>query len=98
MGRIKLTTKSDIDFKPSLFCDKRFPKHRRQEICTELQGDKKYHAIGICVVCKGEHKYEHVDLSQYGSIVQPSKQRDFILFHDKPERGIHMSRKLAGGL
>lgn len=92
-----MTTKSDISFKPSTYCKQGFTEHRRMETCTELKGDKKYHAIGICAVCGGKHKYEHVDLSQYGSITQPSKQRDYVLFHNKKrEHRTNLIRTVGG--
>jgi hypothetical protein len=91
--------KRDIDFKPSPYCNKNFVEHRRQESVTELQGDKKYHAIGICEVCKSKHKYKHDDLSRYGNISIPSKKRDFVLFKDnKQEQKLFLNRRLAGGI
>ena len=99
MGRTKLTTKSDINipFVLSPYCKQGFIEHRRMETCTELKGDKVYHAIGICAVCGGVKKYKHIDLSQYGSITQPSKQRDYVLFHNKkPEYRTNLIRTVGG--
>lgn len=86
----------NLPFTPSPFCKKDYPPHRRVAVCSPLIGNKKFREVGRCKECGGEQYFPHIDLAQYGNLIQPSHQRDFVLFKDQDEFRLRYKRYLAG--
>jgi hypothetical protein len=84
-------------FIPSPYCKSNFREHRREEIDEDVLGNPKVRVLGTCRICGGVREYPYTELVRYGDIIPPPRSRDFVPFHDKPERHLHMNRHLVGG-
>ena len=73
-------------------------EHTRYEIDTELKGNQKYRAVGICRICGTKKYYPHLDDNKYKNIIVPSKPKDVLPFSVKRERRMFLSHNLVGGL